>query len=170
MSEETEEKPGIIKRMVAGVKGFFSHAIGYIPRGIIFSAIMLAGSAALESMTGWGLLGVTEMASAGNWMGIATLGMKHLALGSLISGGIGGVVSAVNAGRAPADHLSSHTPITPSKGEVKAAEQLLGKTREAACDALVPGSSTLFGLCDDVQPPSVTSGLPVHTNKPGMMR
>lgn len=82
------EKPTLWQRTKTNVKNFFSHALGYIPRGIILTGMLFAGSALIETTTGFSALGVTAPG--------ANLALKfagHIALGSVISGVLGATMA-----------------------------------------------------------------------------
>ena len=87
------DKPSMWERIKSGTKGFFSHAIGYLPRGVALTGLIFAGSAALEgAFPGTGFLGISEMSTPD----VLNYGLRHLAFGSVISGVIGGGSEAMN--------------------------------------------------------------------------
>ncbi|MDX2073821.1 MAG: hypothetical protein SFX19_05590 [Alphaproteobacteria bacterium] len=83
------EKPTLWQRTKTNVKNFFSHALGYIPRGIILTGMLFAGSALIETTTTFSALGVTGI----NGGALAAKFGMHLALGSLISGVLGATMA-----------------------------------------------------------------------------
>lgn len=85
MNTEQPEKKSLWQRAKTAVKGFVKHAVGYIPSGLMITGAIFGGSALLESATGMNLLGITQ-ASAPDLIG---MGLKHMALGCVISGVMG---------------------------------------------------------------------------------
>jgi hypothetical protein len=74
-------------KIKTGVKSFFKAAVSYIPKGLMISAVLFGGSAVLEAMTGFGLLGVTQAFNAGAGA-VATKLLTTMAIGSVLTGGI----------------------------------------------------------------------------------
>lgn len=73
-------------KLKAGTSGFIKKSLEYLPRGIIFVGMMYAGSALISSVVpGADLLGIASLDGAG----VATRMLGTMALGALISGGIG---------------------------------------------------------------------------------
>jgi hypothetical protein len=153
MSDEQqpyEEKPSLLSRIGTGIKGFFKHALSYIPSGIIMTGLIFAGSAMLEGMTGMKLLNITGMVNegmaTGAWGGLAAKFGTHLAIGSILSGAIGGVSDAIKAG---GHHVEPF--VAPSVGQNKKPEQsesqglehMIEPVKKLAIDAVMPGLSKM---------------------------
>lgn len=146
MSDEAPpptEKSTLWQRMTNGVKNFFSHALGYLPRGIAFTGLILASSAALESLTGATLLGV----STATPMGIASTFGIQLAIGSVLSGVLGATLPECKPCAAAGGADASHNPLL-SKRETQLGEYL-AKTmgdqaahtaQTAVVEAVAPGA------------------------------
>lgn len=90
------------ERAKVAVKGFVSHAVGYVPRGVVLTGAIFAGSAVIETM-----LGATP--DAPRLLGIATTSTSmlitkfatHMAFGSLVSGVMGATSDVVCACKDP---------------------------------------------------------------------
>lgn len=133
-----QEKPGLIKRAAIGIKNFVTHAVGYIPRGIVLTGGVFAASALLEGYTGMPLLGIKTATTEG----LVVRGLAHLAVGSFLSGAIGGGLAAYNAGRGSSEQLRPSgiaSIITPSDGEMQAAQAAVGQVQEAGLDTITHG-------------------------------
>lgn len=131
MSEQAAEKPGIFKRMYIGATNFVTHAVGYIPRGILYTTGIFAGSAILESTMGISGLGIAKATNGA----LLADGLLHVGLGSMLSGVIGGGLAAYNAGKGQGEQVQAPAManvIKPSKGELDVAENLVGQVHEAA--------------------------------------
>jgi len=97
MSADNAPTPTMWQRAKSGTKGFFSHALGYFPRGIALTGLVFAGSAILESLT-------ATPGSTGFGLGVAgwsnsellSKSAAHLAFGSIISGVLGAGSEAIN--------------------------------------------------------------------------
>ena len=148
--QQFEEKPSLLSRIGTGIKGFFKHALSYIPSGIVMTGLIFAGSAALEAMTGMHLLGVTSMVNegmtTGAWGGLAAKFATHLAIGSVLSGAIGGVSDAIKAG---GNHVEPFIAPTvgqnkkPEQSESQGLEQMLEPVKKLALDTIMPGLGKL---------------------------
>lgn len=145
MSNPQPEKPSLWQRFKIGVKGFASHAIGYIPRGIALTGAIFAGSAILEGMTGATLLGISTASNPALLNSLLT----HLALGSTISGVIG-ATSDIHC--ACKDQGSSAV--------ATAGNPLIGKQEAQLGQAIVKGVAT-SGLTHAVGEQVFNSGLPL---------
>lgn len=115
MTDEQPTKPTLWQRITSNVKNFFSHAIGYIPRGIVLTAFVFAISAALESFTNGAFgLGITGLSNPGLLSRFA----GHLAIGSMVSGFLGAT-------------LPPCTPCAHTEGGMQAHANPMLSTREA---------------------------------------
>lgn len=124
-------KPSLFARVTAGVKGFVSHAIGYVPRGAALTAGLFGADAVLQSTTGFSILGVSSLTNAE----LLPKFLTHLAVGTGLSGLIGGGLEAVNAGRPAGQEVQAPAIagiIKPSEGELNVADRIIGETQEAA--------------------------------------
>lgn len=147
--QQTEEKPGLLSRMVTGVKGFFKHALSYIPTGIIFTGVVFGISAAIEHFTGYTgfpTANVLDTFANGGVGGLAAKFATHLAIGSVLSGAIGGVSDAIKAG---GNHVEPFIAPTvgqskqPAQGESQGLEQMMEPVKKLAMDAVMPGLGKL---------------------------
>ncbi len=146
-------KPGWWQRITGGVKRFFSHAIGYIPRGIVFTGVVFAGASILESQTGINL-GVNSSDASTLLNHFAT----HIAFGSVISGALGSAFG--NCETCPPNssgvaQAQSGNPLL-NKSEVELGQKITQTVsseasrlaQNAAMEAAIPGSglpANLFG-------------------------
>lgn len=147
MSDEIEQpKPTLWQRIKGGVKGFFTSAIGYIPKGIMFTSVIMGGLYALESATGMGF-GLVGMSAAD----LVSRGLLHLTVGSVISGAIGGGMGAYNPASVGIELAPAVTPGAPTKesenGLAQKLTQGIGEFAAkqadvAATDTIAPGAGT----------------------------
>lgn len=134
---DNSEKPSLWQRVKNGTKNFFSHALGYIPRGILLTSVVFGVSAAMESATGYGL-GVQEWATNGSLL--YKFG-AHLAIGSLASGIIG-VATTPCPACTQAEGVSpqpSGSPIL-RQSEVALGQKITQGLTEHGTNALLEGS------------------------------
>lgn len=90
-----------MEKVRAGFKGFVKSAIDYIPKGILFSALLMGGGLALGAMTGVNPVGVTSWSQVPMRLGLSLL------LGGVISGGFGAVQAVGEANRQRDDDLTT---------------------------------------------------------------
>ena len=140
------EKPSLWQRIKTGTKNFVSHALGYLPRGIVLTALVFAVSAVLEGATGLSLLGVSgasKTALLGNFA-------AHLAAGCVISGVIGAALPPCNpcaqsAGEAQASSNPLITEREKQHGEYLA--KLLGEQATHAAQAWLHQAQACPHIC-----------------------
>lgn len=137
-------KPTLWQRIKGGVKGFVTNAISYIPKGIIFTGIIMGGMYALEATTGIGL-GLVGMKAPD----LIARGLMHLTVGSMISGAIGAGMGAYNPASVGIEAAPSPVPGAPTKESENGLAQKLAQgmgefaakqAEIAAGDAVVPGA------------------------------
>lgn len=104
---EAAERPSYFQRAIIGVKGFASHAIGYIPRGIALTSVIFAGSALLETAYPGAGLNISQWTNAD----IANIGMAQLAFGSTISGVMGAGSDVYCACKDPSSAAAPGNPL-----------------------------------------------------------
>ena len=147
-------KPTLWQRIKNGV----SHAIGYIPRGIVLTGIVFATSAALSGV-GMDFLGITKLAApevADKFAYRLTAKfLTHLAIGSALSGLIGATMAPCT----PCESKETSTNILAAPFKLSENERALGQqitqsagskltelAQHAAADAVVPGSGTALQM------------------------
>lgn len=128
MSEENEtlQPMTLWEKIKAGVSGFVRNAVGCIPRIILTAGLIFGGASLLGMYGGEFGKGIADLAGVGDgqWSTVGKKMLFSLALGSVISGGIGAMQNVSQANeqrnalialqqrgvpvRAMAPHLSQH--------------------------------------------------------------
>ncbi len=90
------KKPlSLFEKAVAGVKGFVKTAVDYLPRGIVFDALLFGGlifaASMIPAVAAFNPLGVMSAAGGVNWGGVVKHAMASLAIGGALSGVVGAV-------------------------------------------------------------------------------
>lgn len=81
---KTKQPLTLLEKIGVGIKSFGKAVIDYLPRGILFSGLMLGASAVMGNMGGWDIFGMKDVGFGGFIQRMA-LGVG---LGSLITGGM----------------------------------------------------------------------------------
>ena len=91
----------LFEKVKIGFKGAIKSAIDYVPKGVLFSALLMGGGLALGAMTGINPVGVTSWSQVPMRLGLSLL------LGGAISGGFGAVQAVGQASRERDEELTS---------------------------------------------------------------
>lgn len=135
-AQAPQQKPTLWQRGKNAVKNFVGHALGYIPRGIIFTGIAFGASAALGSV-GWDLLGINQAVEAGN---LLPRFLAHLAVGGVLSGVIGASVTPCPV--CESQHSQPHAGGNPliSKKEAELGHYMAKAVTDHGMDVVATGS------------------------------
>lgn len=87
---ELKQPLSLFEKIGKGIKGFVKSVTDYLPKGIVFDAILMTGAIAVASTLGFDPMGLM-LGSAVNWGSVVSHVMFTLALGSTISGTVGAV-------------------------------------------------------------------------------
>lgn len=140
------EKPTLWQRATGSVKNFFSHALGYIPRGIVLTGLIFGVSAALGRFD-MDLLGINHAAETG---ALLPRFLGHLALGSVISGVIGATTAPCTPCQQTVGGVQPRANPLISKSEVElgqkisqsVADQATHAAKGVVLESVAPGTGT----------------------------
>ncbi len=130
---------GLWEKVKTGTKGFIKSVIHYLPRGLMIAGAIFGGSYLLGSMGLWDPLNVVQNL-ASNPGAIVTHIATSMAIGSLISGGIGAYQNI--AQESEAHHRQEAAARGESRlrlrGQVRDREQSAEITADTAAHTLIP--------------------------------
>lgn len=140
---EVKQPLTLWEKIKAGAKGFAKTALHYLPRGLMFAAALLGGSALLGATVGWDPFGTAAIQSVGQ---LATRVATTLLIGSAIAGGVGAwhEVSAANKQREE-DMLAQQSDLKRGRSIAKEREQEMSFGTDAIEQPKTPLSPEKMG-------------------------